>query len=74
MQHHRGAWRVLGTLAVSRSIGDAHVKDWVPSEPDTIIISLSEDMEFLVLASDGLWEEVNLFFFFKLNVSSFKNS
>lgn len=72
MQHHRGAWRVLGTLAVSRSIGDAHMKDWVPSEPDTIIISLSEDMEFLVLASDGLWEEVK--FFFKLNVSLFKNS
>lgn len=58
MQHYRGAWRVLGTLAVSRSIGDAHLKDWVPSEPDTIIISLSQDMEFLVLASDGLWEEV----------------
>ncbi|XP_071926019.1 probable protein phosphatase 2C 14 [Coffea arabica] len=58
VQHHRGAWRVHGILAVSRSIGDAHLKDWVPAEPDTKIISLTKDMEYLVLASDGLWEEV----------------
>lgn len=61
MQYHRGAWRVHGILAVSRSIGDAHLKDWVPAEPDTKIISLSQDMEFLVLASDGLWDEVKTF-------------
>ncbi|CAI9093037.1 OLC1v1028438C1 [Oldenlandia corymbosa var. corymbosa] len=58
VQNHRGAWRVHGILAVSRSIGDAHLKDWVIAEPDTKIISLSKDMEYLVLASDGLWEEV----------------
>ncbi|KAJ4826955.1 hypothetical protein Tsubulata_040754 [Turnera subulata] len=55
---HRGAWRVHGVLAVSRSIGDAHLKDWVLGEPDTRILPLTPDMEFLVLASDGLWEEV----------------
>lgn len=55
---HRGAWRVDGVLAVSRSIGDAHLKDWVLAEPDTRIIKLTPDMEFLVLASDGLWDEV----------------
>lgn len=58
VQHHRGAWRVHGILAVSRSIGDAHLKDWVLAEPDTKIISLTKDMEYLVLASDGLWGEV----------------
>ncbi|KAL3501119.1 hypothetical protein ACH5RR_035568 [Cinchona calisaya] len=58
VQHHRGAWRVHGILAVSRSIGDAHLKDWVPAEPDTEMISLTKDMEYLILASDGLWEEV----------------
>ncbi|KZV49243.1 putative protein phosphatase 2C 14 [Dorcoceras hygrometricum] len=58
VEFHRGAWRVHGTLAVSRSIGDAHLKDWVISEPDTKIIDLQPDMDFLILASDGLWEEV----------------
>ncbi|XP_073130089.1 probable protein phosphatase 2C 14 [Henckelia pumila] len=58
VEFHRGAWRVHGTLAVSRSIGDAHLKDWVISEPDTKIIHLKPDMDFLILASDGLWEEV----------------
>lgn len=55
---HRGAWRVHGILSVSRSIGDAHLKDWVLAEPDTKILHLNSDMEFLVLASDGLWDEV----------------
>lgn len=71
MEFHHGAWRVHGTLAVSRSIGDAHLKDWVISEPDTKIIHLKPDMDFLILASDGLWEEVS-----KLgsNVPSLDNS
>lgn len=58
MEIHRGAWRVHGILSVSRSIGDAHLKDWVLAEPDTKILHLDPDMEFLILASDGLWEEV----------------
>lgn len=55
---HRGAWRVHGILSVSRSIGDAHLKDWVLAEPDTKTLTLARDMEYLILASDGLWEEV----------------
>ncbi|XP_009621026.1 putative protein phosphatase 2C 14 isoform X1 [Nicotiana tabacum] len=55
---HRGGWRVHGVLSVSRSIGDAHLKDWVPAEPDTKTLILAPDMEYLVLASDGLWDEV----------------
>ncbi|XAR48115.1 Phosphoprotein phosphatase [Bertholletia excelsa] len=55
---HRGAWRVHGVLSVSRSIGDAHLKDWVVGEPDTKTLCLTPDMEYLILASDGLWEEV----------------
>lgn len=58
MEIHHGAWRVHGILSVSRSIGDVHLKDWVLAEPDTKILRLTSDMEFLVLASDGLWEEV----------------
>ncbi|KAG6398760.1 hypothetical protein SASPL_140229 [Salvia splendens] len=56
---HRGTWRVHGTLAVSRSIGDAHLKDWVMAEPDTKVVCLDPDMKYLLLASDGLWEEVS---------------
>ncbi|EOA33967.1 hypothetical protein CARUB_v10021462mg [Capsella rubella] len=56
---HRGSWRVHGILAVSRSIGDAHLKKWVIAEPDTRILELEQDMEFLVLASDGLWDVVS---------------
>ncbi|CAL2231204.1 unnamed protein product [Prunus armeniaca] len=58
VEFHRGAWRVHGVLSVSRSIGDAHLKDWVLAEPETKILQLTPDMEFLVLASDGLWGEV----------------
>ncbi|OMO81640.1 phosphatase 2C (PP2C)-like protein [Corchorus olitorius] len=59
VEFHRGAWRVHGILSVSRSIGDAHLKDWVLADPDTEIFKLTPEMEFLVLASDGLWEEVS---------------
>ncbi|KAL2903455.1 putative protein phosphatase 2C 14 [Bienertia sinuspersici] len=58
VEFHKGAWRVHGILSVSRSIGDAHLKDWVVSEPETTILNLTPNMDFLVLASDGLWEEV----------------
>ncbi|KAL6562677.1 hypothetical protein OROGR_003684 [Orobanche gracilis] len=59
VEFHRGSWRVHETLAVSRSIGDAHLKDWVIAEPHTKIIRLTPDMEYLILASDGLWQEVS---------------
>ncbi|KAI9114018.1 hypothetical protein K1719_015269 [Acacia pycnantha] len=55
---HRGAWRIHGVLSVSRSIGDAHLKEWVVAEPDTKILQFTADMEFLVLGSDGLWDKV----------------
>ncbi|XP_051148619.1 probable protein phosphatase 2C 14 [Andrographis paniculata] len=58
VEFHRGMWRVHGTLAVSRGIGDAHLKDWVVAEPDTRILHLTPEVQFLVLASDGLWDEV----------------
>ncbi|KAL9311014.1 putative protein phosphatase 2C 14 [Arabidopsis thaliana] len=59
VDNHQGAWRVQGILAVSRSIGDAHLKKWVVAEPETKVLELEQDMEFLVLASDGLWDVVS---------------
>ncbi|KAK6930951.1 PPM-type phosphatase-like domain [Dillenia turbinata] len=58
VEMHRGSWRVHGILSVSRSFGDAHLKEWVVGEPETKILHLTSDMNFLVLASDGLWEQV----------------
>ncbi|KAI3427854.1 Protein-serine/threonine phosphatase [Psidium guajava] len=54
----RGVWRIQGSLAVSRSIGDQHLKRWVIPDPETKTLQITPDCEFIVLASDGLWEKV----------------
>ena len=54
----RGVWRLQGSLAVSRAIGDRHLKQWVTAEPETKIVQIEPTLEFLILASDGLWEKV----------------
>ncbi|KAI9177462.1 hypothetical protein LWI28_015508 [Acer negundo] len=55
-----GVWRVQGSLAVSRAIGDMHLKEWIISEPDIKKLPLTSDCEFLIMASDGLWDKVNV--------------
>lgn len=58
MECRNGVWRVLGSLAVSRSIGDCYLKQWVTAEPETKVVKLESEFEFLILASDGLWDKV----------------
>ncbi|KAK9279913.1 hypothetical protein L1049_013597 [Liquidambar formosana] len=53
-----GFWRIQGSLAVSRGIGDRNLKQWVIAEPETKIIRIKCEDEFLILASDGLWDKV----------------
>ncbi|XP_057867559.1 probable protein phosphatase 2C 2 [Cryptomeria japonica] len=53
-----GVWRVQGVLAISRGIGDLHMKDYILAEPDTKKIEIESDCEFLIMASDGLWDKV----------------
>lgn len=53
-----GVWRIQGSLAVSRAIGDEYLKKWVVSEPETKVCRIQSDCEFLILASDGLWNKV----------------
>ncbi|KAG0494330.1 hypothetical protein HPP92_005324 [Vanilla planifolia] len=53
-----GVWRVQDSLAISRAIGDIDMKEWVISEPDTKTFHLNQDCEFLIMASDGLWDKV----------------
>ncbi|KAJ0261851.1 PPM-type phosphatase domain-containing protein [Hirschfeldia incana] len=54
-----GVWRIQGSLAVSRGIGDAHLKKWVIAEPETKMLRIEQEHEFLILASDGLWDKVS---------------
>ncbi|KAK4480503.1 hypothetical protein RD792_013578 [Penstemon davidsonii] len=51
--------RVLGVLATSRSIGDHYLKPFVITEPEVKVINRTELDEFLILASDGLWDVVS---------------
>lgn len=50
--------RVLGVLAMSRAIGDNYLKPYVTSEPEVTVTDRTEEDEFLILASDGLWDVV----------------
>ncbi|XP_030935757.1 probable protein phosphatase 2C 2 [Quercus lobata] len=54
-----GIWRAQGLLAVSRAIGDMHLKEWIISEPEIKKLRLTSDCQFLIMASDGLWDKVN---------------
>ncbi|KAI3869038.1 hypothetical protein MKW92_005801 [Papaver armeniacum] len=49
-------FRVLGVLATSRCIGDRYLKPFATSVPEVTITSRNESDEFLILASDGLWD------------------
>ncbi|KAL2347965.1 hypothetical protein Fmac_001965 [Flemingia macrophylla] len=51
--------RVLGVLATSRSIGDHCMKPFVICKPETSVYERTEWDEFVVVASDGLWDVVS---------------
>ena len=46
----------VGVLAVSRAIGDRHLKEYVIPDPDVMKWVCSSEDLFLVLATDGLWD------------------
>lgn len=48
--------RVMGVLAVSRSIGDHYLRPFVIAQPEVTILSRTPEDELLLLASDGLWD------------------
>ncbi|KAI3525628.1 hypothetical protein L1887_04553 [Cichorium endivia] len=53
-----GTWRVGGVLAVSRAFGDKLLKQFVVADPEIQEERIDESLEFLILASDGLWDVV----------------
>ncbi|KAL5974080.1 putative protein phosphatase 2C 59 [Asimina triloba] len=53
-----GTWRVGGVLAVSRAFGDRLLKQFVVADPEINEEVVDSSLEFLILASDGLWDVV----------------
>lgn len=54
-----GTWRVGGVLAVSRAFGDKLLKQYVVADPEIKEEKVDSSLEFLILASDGLWDVVS---------------
>mmetsp|Transcript_8416 Transcript_8416/g.21001 ORF Transcript_8416/g.21001 Transcript_8416/m.21001 type:complete len:618 (-) Transcript_8416:786-2639(-) len=48
--------RVMGVLAMSRAIGDHGLRPYVIPEPEITVLSRVGEDDFLLLASDGLWD------------------
>uniref|UniRef100_A0A8R7V3K9 protein-serine/threonine phosphatase n=2 Tax=Triticum urartu TaxID=4572 RepID=A0A8R7V3K9_TRIUA len=48
-------YRVFGVLSMSRSIGDWYLKPWIIPVPEVTVVPRQKEDEFLILASDGLW-------------------
>jgi protein phosphatase 1L len=52
----QGIYRVNGNLALSRAIGDRSERPHVTAEPEIITAEVGADDQFILLASDGLWD------------------
>ncbi|KAG8908714.1 Protein phosphatase 2C 1, partial [Tulasnella sp. 408] len=50
--------RVNGVLAVTRSLGDSAMKEYVVGSPYTSTMELNDADEFLIIACDGLWDVI----------------
>ncbi|XP_076952562.1 putative protein phosphatase 2C 8 [Bidens hawaiensis] len=51
--------RVMGVLATSRSIGDRHLNPYVIPKPEVTVNKREDGDEFMILASDGLWDVIS---------------
>jgi serine/threonine protein phosphatase PrpC len=52
----RGVYRVNGHLALSRAIGDRAERPHVSASPDMVAVQVEDGDEFVILATDGLWD------------------
>jgi len=61
--HENDTYRVftdeVGGLAVTRALGDVAFKPYVTSKPEIKSGKVSGDLAYVVMASDGLWDDVN---------------
>lgn len=56
---HLDVPRVQGELAISRALGDAHLKPYVSAEPRIIEGRLGRENDWAVLATDGIWDVIS---------------
>lgn len=48
--------RVFGVLAMSRAIGDRHLRPWIIPVPEITFTTRTYEDECLIIASDGIWD------------------
>lgn len=48
--------RVCGVLAVTRAFGNNTIKSTVNAEPELSEHAITPDLEYVVIASDGVWD------------------
>ncbi|MCX8111175.1 MAG: protein phosphatase 2C domain-containing protein [Syntrophorhabdaceae bacterium] len=51
-----GVYRVQGELAMSRAIGDAHLKPYIIAEPYIAEGCLGRENDYVIVACDGIWD------------------
>ncbi|XP_055345661.1 uncharacterized protein LOC129593398 [Paramacrobiotus metropolitanus] len=56
---NQGGWRVGAILTVTRAIGDSTLKPYVTAKPDVRTLELTGNEDYLVIACDGLWDELD---------------
>jgi len=49
---------VQGALELTRSIGDPSYKEFITCEPDVMQYKFDKEDEYIIMASDGFWNEV----------------
>ncbi|OQS06191.1 phosphatase 1L [Thraustotheca clavata] len=52
-----GIWRVMGQLAVSRTLGDRHLRQYVSFDPS--IQHFQRAKGFILIATDGVWDTLS---------------
>jgi len=56
--HQHTRYLVQGTLEVTRSVGDRMYKKYITCEPDILEYDFNTDDEYLLIGSDGFWNEI----------------
>lgn len=51
-----GVPRVMGNLALSRALGDFNLAPYVTWEPEIFRLNCNDKNQFIILATDGLWD------------------
>lgn len=53
---YSGLYRVNGNLALARAIGDRSERPAISAEPDFTVVNIDSTAQFVLLATDGLWD------------------